>query len=54
MKTGVFDLEGELIVEGTEDNPVAMMTIDLNKQKLWPWLGDFKNRIPREMPPVKD
>jgi predicted amidohydrolase len=51
MKTGVFDLEGELIVEGTEDLPVAMVTVDLNQQKLWPWLGDLKNRIPRELPP---
>ena len=51
MKTGVFDLEGELIVEGTDDNQIAVVDVDLNAQKLWPWLGDFKNRIPREMPP---
>ena len=51
MKTGVFDQEGELMVEGTVDNPIAMVEIDLNKQKLWPWLGDLKNRIPREIPP---
>ena len=53
MKTGVFDREGELITEGTETDPVAFVTIDLNKRKLWPWLGDFKNRISREKPLAK-
>jgi len=51
MKTGVFDLEGELIVEGTDKDPVAIVEIDLNEQKLWPWLGEYKNRIARERPP---
>jgi len=50
MKTAVFDQEGEIIVEASEDDPVIVADIDLNQQKLWPWLGDFKNRIPREMP----
>ena len=50
MKTAVFDQEGEIIAEATDENRVAVADIDLNKQKLWPWLGDFKNRIPREMP----
>jgi len=39
--------------QATDDAPVAVTSIDLNKQKLWPWLGDFKNRIPTEMPPAK-
>jgi predicted amidohydrolase len=50
MKTAVFDQEGEILAEGSEENPVIVVNVDLNKQKLWPWLGDFKNRIPREMP----
>ncbi len=50
MATGVFDLEGELIVEASEQNPVAVVEVDLNKHQYWPWLGDLKNRIPREMP----
>jgi len=37
--------------EATKDDPVVAVDIDLNKQKLLPWLGDFKNRIPGEMPP---
>jgi predicted amidohydrolase len=50
MKTGVFDKKGELIVEGTEENPVAIVEVDLNKRELWEWLGEFRNRIQREMP----
>ena len=51
MKTGVFDREGKLIAEGTDADRVAVAKIDLNERKMWPWLGDFKSRIPREKPP---
>ncbi|NND07867.1 MAG: carbon-nitrogen hydrolase family protein [Saprospiraceae bacterium] len=51
MKTGIFDLEGQLMAEGTEEHPISMVEVDLERQKLWPWLGEFKNRIRREMPP---
>jgi predicted amidohydrolase len=50
MKTGVFDRRGELVVEGTEDRPVAMIDVDLNQRELWWWLGEFRNRITRERP----
>lgn len=50
MISAVFDLEGAIIKEATNDNPVIVVEVDLNKQKLWPWLGDLKSRIPREMP----
>jgi len=53
MISAVFDQEGEVMKEATKDEPVAVADVDLNKQKLWPWLGDFKNRIPSEMPPQK-
>ncbi len=53
MISAVFDQEGEVMKEATNDEPVIVADIDLNKQKLWPWLGDFKNRIPGEMPPQK-
>jgi hypothetical protein len=53
MVTAVFDQEGEVMKEATKDDPVIVVDVDLNKQKLWPWLGDFKNRIPTEMPPQK-
>jgi len=53
MKTAVFDLEGEIIGEATEENPVVVIEVDLNQRKFWPWLGDLKNRIRREMPSEK-
>jgi predicted amidohydrolase len=53
MKTGMFNLEGKLVAEATDESPVAVVTVDLNKQMLWPWLGDLKNRIPREIPGSK-
>ncbi len=52
MKTGVFDKTGKLIAEGTDENPVVVIEVDLNKRELWNWLGEFKNRIQREMPSV--
>jgi predicted amidohydrolase len=52
MKSAVFDLEGEIIAEATDETPVVVVEVDLNKIKYWPWLGDFKNRIRREMPPA--
>ncbi|MBN1464989.1 carbon-nitrogen hydrolase family protein [candidate division KSB1 bacterium] len=53
IKTGVYARSGELIAEGTESEPVALIEIDLNERTLWPWLGDYRNRIPREMPSEK-
>lgn len=53
MKTAVFDKKGDILQEATEDNPVIVAEVDLNKREMWPWLGDFKSRIPREMPSQK-
>jgi predicted amidohydrolase len=53
MISAVFGLEGEVIREAKDENPVVVVDVNLNQQKLWPWLGDFKNRIPREMPSQK-
>jgi len=53
MISAVFDQEGEVMKEATDKDPVVAVDVDLNKQKLWPWLGDFKNRIQREMPAQK-
>ncbi len=50
LETGIFDLEGNLLAEATEENPVVVVEVDLDQQKLWPWLGELKNRIPQEMP----
>jgi predicted amidohydrolase len=53
MISAVFDQAGDVMKEATDSNPVVAVDVDLSKQKLWPWLGDFKNRIQREMPPQK-
>ncbi|MEX2234920.1 MAG: carbon-nitrogen hydrolase family protein [Cyclobacteriaceae bacterium] len=53
MISAVFDLEGEVLKQAKEDKSVVVVDVNLNEQKLWPWLGDFKNRIPREMPSRK-
>ncbi|HEX8039884.1 MAG TPA: carbon-nitrogen hydrolase family protein [Chryseosolibacter sp.] len=50
MISAIFDLEGNVLKQAKEDKSVAVVEVDLNQQKLWPWLGDLKNRIPREMP----
>ena len=50
MKTGVFDREGKLLAMGSDTEQVVIVDIDLNERELWPWLGDFHNRIPRELP----
>jgi predicted amidohydrolase len=49
MQSAVFDLEGNLIAEANEEEAVAVVEVDLNERKLWPWLGDFKSRIPRDI-----
>jgi predicted amidohydrolase len=51
MISAIFDLEGKILTEATDNEPVVVIEVDLAEQKLWPWLGDLKNRIPREMPP---
>jgi len=51
MISAVIGLDGEILAEATPENPVAVAEVDLSHRMLWPWLGDFKNRIPREMPP---
>jgi predicted amidohydrolase len=53
MKTGVFNKKGELVVEGTIEDPVAILDVDLNQRELWWWLGEFRNRIKRELPSSK-
>jgi predicted amidohydrolase len=50
MKTGVFDKTGKLLVEGTKENPVAVIDVDLNQRELFQYLGEFRNRIKRELP----
>ena len=50
MKSGVFNHVGDLVAEASSEEPVIVSKIDLNQHTYWPWLGDLKNRIPREIP----
>ena len=53
METAIFNREGDILEEASSENPVIVVEVDLAEQTLWPWLGDFRNRIMREMPPGK-
>ena len=53
MISAIFDKGGNVVKEAKQDKEVVVVDVDLNEQKLWPWLGDLKNRIPREMPSRK-
>ena len=47
----MHELIGKIvIVEANEKEAVAVVEVDLNEQRFWGWLGDLKNRIPREIP----
>jgi predicted amidohydrolase len=51
-KTAVYDRTGKIIAEANEKQPIAVTEIDLSQPTRWPWLGDYRGRIPREAPPV--
>lgn len=53
MISAVFDHEGNVVKEATRDKEVIVVDVDLNARKLWPWIGDFKNRIQQERPSQK-
>lgn len=51
--TGVYDREGKLVTEATDENPIVLVEADLNLRQDWPWLGDLRSRLPREKPSAK-
>jgi len=51
-KTAIYDRRGAAVAEANEQQPIAVAEIDLAQPTLWPWLGDYRSRIPREGPPV--
>jgi len=53
MNSAVFGLDGEMIAEATNEQRVVVVEVDLKQRKYWPWLGDFRNRIWREIPSEK-
>jgi predicted amidohydrolase len=50
MKSGVWDLEGKLLVEGKKLGDVLVVEVDLNEKKLWRFTGDLRERFNRERP----
>ena len=53
MISAVFDQEGNILSQASDKDRVVVSEVDLNKQLLWPWIGDLKNRIIHEMPAQK-
>lgn len=50
MVSAVFDMKGEIIDEADKTNSLVVSEVDLDERVLWKWIGDMKNRIPREIP----
>jgi hypothetical protein len=53
MRTGVFNHRGDLIATASTQGTIALAEVDLEKKDIWPWLGHFRTRIPRDRPEQK-
>jgi predicted amidohydrolase len=52
MPSGIYDQTGVALDVTDDGKDVAMAAVDLNINKYNDWLGDWRNRILREMPPI--
>ncbi len=50
MQSAIFDKRGQIIKETSADQPIAVSEVDLDCVEMWPWLGDYRSRISKEMP----
>lgn len=50
VNSGVYNYEGDLIVEGTKRGQVLITDLNLNKTKYWAHLGDLKSMSKRQRP----
>lgn len=50
MISAVFDEAGEVLQQATDQAPVVTVEVALGRTRHYEWVGDFKSRIPREMP----
>lgn len=48
--TAVFDRRGEDLARAVRDPEILVVDVDLAERVLWPWLGDWRERIWREAP----
>jgi predicted amidohydrolase len=51
-KTAIYDREGKPLAVANTDHPIAVVEVDLAQPTRLDWIGHFRNRIPREGPPV--
>lgn len=49
IATQVLDPEGQVLASALTDGTVAVATLDLSRRYLDPWLGNMKDRIPKEL-----
>jgi predicted amidohydrolase len=50
--SGVISPEGKIIARAPAEGTVAVVEVDLNKPWNWPWLGNWKETIPRLRPVI--
>jgi predicted amidohydrolase len=50
FRSGIFDRNGTRIADAKGDPEVLVATVDLAEPTIWPWLGNWRARIPREAP----
>ncbi|MGH9341481.1 MAG: carbon-nitrogen hydrolase family protein [Acidobacteriota bacterium] len=51
--TAIWDRTGKMVSNAPEKGDIAVYKVNLEERTSWEWLGDFRDRIPREAPPVR-
>ncbi len=51
MRSFILDRKGEVLAEATDDSPVAIAELHLDRKDYLPWLGNMKTRTWRERRP---
>lgn len=48
--SGIISPEGKILARAPKENSIAIAEVDLNYAWHWPWLGNWKEAIPRHRP----